>query len=174
MSEHQFTLVISGELEGADTIDALFEAGCDDATFGTVDHVGYGDFVRASPSLGAAVRSAIEQVESVQGLRVMRVEPDDLVTMNEIAERMGRSRESVRLLIKGARGPGGFPAPVSHLKARSRLWRWSEVAAWTEQLPVPLDPRAAALIAMVNAALVLRENASKLRKDERELVAALM
>lgn len=174
MSESQFTLVISGEIETAETLDALFEAGCDDATFGTVDHVGYGDFAREASSLGEAVRSAIEQVESVQGLRVMRVEPDDLVTMNEIAQRMGRSRESVRLLIKGARGPGGFPAPVSHLKARTRLWRWSEVAVWSELLPMPLDPRSAALIAMVNAALVLRENASKVRREERELVAALM
>ena len=174
MSEHQFTLVISGELEGAETIDALFEAGCDDATFGSVDHVGYGDFVRASPSLGEAVRSAIEQVESVQGLRVMRVEPDDLVTMNEIAERMGRSRESVRLLIKGARGPGGFPPPVSHLRARSRLWRWSEVAAWAEQLPQPFDHRAAALVATINAALTLRANAHRLAPEDRKLVATLI
>jgi len=174
MSEHQFTLVITGDLESAEPIDALFEAGCDDATFGTVDHVGYGDFIRESPSLGEAVRSAIQEVESVGDLRVVRVEPDDLVTMNEIAERMGRSRESVRLLIKGARGPGGFPPPVSHLKARSRLWRWSEVAVWSERLPEAVDPRSAALIAMVNAALVLRENASRVRSEDRELVAAMM
>ncbi len=174
MNEHQFTLVLAGDVDREEAIDALFEAGCDDATFGTVDHVGYGDFFRESPSLAEAVRSAIEQVEGVAGLRVVRVEPDDLVTMNEIAERMGRSRESVRLLIKGARGPGEFPAPVSHLKARSRLWRWSEVAVWAEDVSAPVDPRAAALIAMVNAALTLRENASRVESAERELVAALM
>ncbi len=174
MTEHQFTLVIAGDLERAEAIDALFEAGCDDATFGTVDYVGYGDFVREAPSLAEAVRSAIEQVESVPGLRVSRVEPDDLVTMNEIAERMGRSRESVRLLIKGARGPGGFPPPASHLKARSRLWRWSEVAAWAKNVRASVDPRAAALIAMVNAALTLRENAARVANEERDLVAALM
>lgn len=174
MTEHQFTLVIAGDLESQEVLDALFEAGCDDATFGTVDHVGYGDFVREAPSLGEAVRSAIEQVETVSGLRVHRVEPDDLVSMSEISERMGRSRESVRLLIKGARGPGGFPPPVSHLKARSRLWRWSEVASWAEHLEAPVDPRAAALIAMVNAALTLRQNASRVEHAERELVAALI
>jgi len=174
MSEHQFTLVIAGDLERADSIDALFEAGCDDATFGTVDHVGYGDFVREAASLGEAVCSAIEQVETARGLRVLRVEPDDLVTMSEIAERMGRSRESVRLLTKGARGPGGFPPPVSHLRARARLWRWSEVADWAEDLSAPVNPREAALIAMVNAALVFRENASKVENEERELLAALM
>ncbi len=174
MSEHAFTLVIAGDLESAETVDALFEAGCDDATFGTVDHVGYGDFVRESPTLGEAVRSAIEQVESVPGLTALRVEPDDWVTMNEIAERMGRSRESVRLLIKGARGPGGFPPPVSHLKARSRLWRWSEVAAWAEQLPQPFDHRAAVLVATINAALTLRANAARLAPEDRKLVATLI
>lgn len=174
MNEYQFTLVIAGDLDREEVIDALFEVGCDDATFGSVDHVGYGDFVREASTLAEAVRSAIEQVEEVPGLRVHRVEPDDLVTMKEIAERMGRSRESVRLLIKGARGPGGFPPPVSHLKARSRLWRWSEVAAWTQHLATPVDPRAAALIAMVNAALTLRENASRVEHTERELVAALI
>ena len=96
MGEHQFTLVISGDLEADATTDALFDAGCDDATFGTVDQVGYADFIREAPTLGEAVRSAIRQVESVSGLRVTRIEPDDLVTMTEIAERLGRSRESVR------------------------------------------------------------------------------
>lgn len=156
MNEHHFTLVIAGDLESDKTIDALFEAGCDDGTFGTVDQVGYADFVREAPTFGQAVRSAIEQVESVQGLAVLRVEPEDLVTRNEIADRMGRSRESVRLLIKGARGPGGFPPPASHLKARSRLWRWSEVAAWAEDLPQSIDRRTAALIAAINAALIVR------------------
>ena len=79
MSEHQFTLVISGDLESGETLDALFEAGCDDATFGSVDHVGFADFIREAPSFGEAVRSAIEQVESVAALRVLRLEPDDLV-----------------------------------------------------------------------------------------------
>ena len=157
-----------------ETIDALFEAGCDDGTFGTVDQVGYADFVREAPTFGQAVRSAIEQVESVPGLAVLRVEPEDLVTMNEIADRMGRSRESVRLLIKGARGPGGFPPPASHLKARSRLWRWSEVAAWAEDLPQSIDRRASALIATINAALILRANASRLSPEDRKLVAKLI
>ena len=86
MGEHQFTLVISGDLEAEANLDALFDAGCDDATFGTVDHVGYAEFIRETPSLGEAVRSAIRQVESVPGLRVTRIEPDDLVTMTETAK----------------------------------------------------------------------------------------
>jgi predicted DNA-binding transcriptional regulator AlpA len=174
VSEHEFSLVISGNLENEEILNALFEAGCSDATFGQVDGVGYSDFVREAPSFGQAVRSAIEQVESVPGLRVARVEPDDLVTMSEIAERLGRSRESVRLLISGARGPGGFPPPVSHLKARSRLWRWSEVAAWAKRHDQRVDPGAASAIAAINAALTLRDMAEDLAPTERELVSSLV
>jgi predicted DNA-binding transcriptional regulator AlpA len=174
VSEHEFTLVMAGDLEDRATLDALFEAGCDDATFGEVDHVGYADFIREAPTFGEAVRSAIEQVESVPGLRVVRVEPDDLVTMSEIAQRLGRSRESVRLLISGARGVGGFPPPVSHLKARSRLWRWSEVVAWAKRHDRRVDPGAASAIAAINAALTLRETARELAPAERELVTSLV
>lgn len=174
MSEHEFTLVITGGLDDGRTVDALFEAGCDDATLGEVDGVGYADFQRQAGSFGEAVRSAIEQVESVPGLRVVRVEPDDLVTMSEIAARLGRSRESVRLLISGARGPGAFPPPVSHLKARSRLWRWSEVAAWAERAEQEVDVHAASTIAAINAALTLRQAAAGLAPAARALVSSLV
>ena len=174
VSEHEFTLILDGDLARDDVLDALFEAGCDDATFGQVDGVGYADFIREAPSFGDAVRSALEQVESVPPVRVARVEPDDLVTMSEIAERLGRSRESVRLLVSGGRGPGGFPPPVSHLKARSRLWRWSKVAAWAKLHDQPVDPHAAAAIAAINAALTLREAVRDLAPAERKLVASLV
>ena len=173
MSEYEFTLVLQGRLDDA-AVDALFEAGCDDATLGEVDGVGYADFIREAPTFGEALRSAIEQVESVSGVRVARVEPDDLVTMSEIAQRLDRSRESVRLLVAGERGPGGFPAPVSHLKARTRLWRWSEVAAWAERHDQPIDLSAATAIAAINAALTLRTTLAELAPNERRLVSSLV
>ncbi len=173
MNEFEFTLVLSGDFDDDRTMDALFVAGCDDATFGSVDGAGLADFVRGAPSLAMAVKSAIDQVESVPGLRVLRVEPDEFVTMSEIAERLGRSRESVRLLVKGQRGPGGFPHPVSHLRARSRLWRWSEVAAWAAQNLGSASDEGAHVIASVNAVLAFRENASKLAPEERKLVESL-
>ena len=173
MSEHEFTLVLHGGLDDA-IVDALFEAGCDDATLGEVDGVGYADFVREAASFGDALCSALGQVESVPGVRVARVEPDDLVTMSEIAQRLGRSRESVRLLVSGERGPGGFPPPASHLKARTRLWRWSEVAAWAERHDQPMGRSAATAIAAVNAALTLRTTLAELAPSERKLVTSLV
>lgn len=173
MSEHEFTLVVHGGLDDA-IVDALFEAGCDDATLGEVDGVGYAEFIREAPSFGDALRSAIEQVESVPGLTVSRVEPDDLVTLSEIAQRLGRSRESVRLLASGERGSGDFPAPVSHLKARTRLWRWSEVAGWAKRHDQPIDLSAATAIAAINAALTLRRTLGELAPTERKLVSSLV
>lgn len=40
MTEHEFTLVIDGDLADETIARALFEACCDDATFGVVDGVG--------------------------------------------------------------------------------------------------------------------------------------
>lgn len=173
MSEYEFTLVIHGGLDDA-VVDALFEAGCDDATLGEVDGVAYADFIREAPSFGDALRSSIEQVESVPGLTVSRVEPDDFVTLSEIAQRLARSRESVRLLASGERGPGDFPPPVSHLRARTRLWRWSEVAAWTKRHDQPIDLSAATAIAAINAALTLRQTVGQLAPTERKLVTSLV
>jgi hypothetical protein len=127
--EFSFTAVLAGDADAH--LDDLFEAGCDDATFGSVDGVHYAEFSREAPTLADAVISAISAIESLEGLRVVRIEPEDLVTASEIAQRLGRTRESVRLLIAGQRGPGSFPAPVSHLRTRNRLWRWSDVAKWT-------------------------------------------
>ena len=159
MRTFQFTLVIGGkDVLSRESLDALFDAGCDDATFGEVDGVQYGDFSRQAPSLEEATAKAIAAVErSVPGALVTRIEPDDLVTAAEIAERLGRSRESVRLLIAGGRGPGGFPAPISHLKARGRLWRWVEVERWARDAIGWSGPGGdAAFIGAMNALLEFR------------------
>lgn len=158
MTDHEFTLVIEGDLTDEAVVRRLFEVGCDDATFGVTDGVGYGDFLREDPTFVGAVLGAIEQVESIDGLLVLRVEPDDIVTMAEIAERLGRTRESVRLLISGQRGPGGFPGPISHARDRARLWRWSDVTEWFGQADTA-QREAAHFVAALNAALELRRQA---------------
>lgn len=172
MHEFEFTLVVDGPVEDDQIIDKLYEAGCSDATIGSVDGVGFVDFHREAASFSGAVLSATEDVESVPGLSVLRIEPDDLVTMAEIAERLGRTRESVRLLISGRRGKGDFPAPISHLRSRSRLWRWSEVAEWAD-IGTPEDQQRARFIASLNAALELRHHRGELGAGERAALGAL-
>lgn len=173
MNEYNFTLIIQGEVESR--MDDLFEAGCDDATFGSVDGVPYGEFDREAVSFSEAVSSAIADVESVEGLRVRRVEPDDLVTAAEIAARLGRSRESVRLLIAGRRGVGDFPSPISHARQRNRLWRWSEVACWAGEA-TDSEMAHARVVAATNAALELRTLDPKLlpsHPNDRDSLIAL-
>jgi predicted DNA-binding transcriptional regulator AlpA len=172
MGEHEFTLVIEGALDDEVILGNLYEAGCSDATFGTVDALGYADFHREAPTFLDAVISALREIESVSGLRVRRIEPDDLVTMSEIAERLGRSRESIRLLASGQRGRGDFPSPVSRTRSRSRLWRWSEIIEWagngTQQ-----DRYTARLVAALNGALELRNQRQELAKEEQNLLEAV-
>jgi len=132
MKSHEFTLVLRGAREVNDEIaDRLFEAGCDDGLPGSRDGAVFLDFDRRAESLPEAVLSAIRDVRNADvDLSAARIEPDDFVTGAEIARRLGRSRESVRLLIRGQRGPGQFPLPVASLKGKSRVWSWAEVVHW--------------------------------------------
>lgn len=117
------------------------------------------EFDREAECFPEAVESAIRQVEAaVRDLRVVRVEPDDLVNASAIAARVGRTRGSVRLLIGHERGPGHFPPPVCWLNPRTRLWRWSDVARWFAQDLGEETPQTeeASFIAALNAAIELR------------------
>ncbi len=164
MTKHEFTLVLTG----ADVLDdpvlnALYEAGCDDATFGERGSVQYAAFHRRAPTFAAAVTGAIRVIEeTASGTHVIRVEPEDFVSLSAIARRCGRSRESIRLLAEGARGPGGFPDPVRWVDARTTLWRWSEVAEWFERAvgEEVSPPESARFVAALNGFLETRHQAS--------------
>lgn len=76
MPEYGFTLVIEGDVESR--LDELFEAGCDDATFGSVDGVHYAEFDRAASTFEEAVSSAVADVERVGGLRARTVDREEM------------------------------------------------------------------------------------------------
>ena len=135
VAEHAFTLYFEGaDMHLQENYDPAYEGGCDDATFGSSYGNWHAMFHREAPTLAEAVFSAIHDLESsVPGLRVTRVESDELVTASVIARRTGRSRESVRLLAAGKRGPGDFPEPIDYVDASSRMWEWNEVARWFER-----------------------------------------
>jgi predicted DNA-binding transcriptional regulator AlpA len=177
MPEHHFELTIRGGLnEGG--VDALFEAGCDDATLSSKGDLVFAEFDREAPSILDAVVSAIHDVESVEGMEVLRVDPDELVWASEIAERTGRSRQSINQLVKGQRGPGGFPDPATHA-TRNPLWRWSEVEQWFAEYDgrVP-DTERSYVIGAINGALQARrsvhatQEATPLREALQQLLAS--
>ena len=79
-------------------------------------------------SLTEAVVGAVRAVEAT-GLRVLRVDADDWVTAGDVARRIGRSRETVRLWAAGRMGPGGFPPPLNPGRDTT-FYSWAEVHAW--------------------------------------------
>ncbi len=161
---YSFSLILQGASDLTSEIaDALYEAGCDDALVGSRGRVLFVEFDREAPSSAKAIISAIRQIESAGvGLTVVRVEPDELVSTAEIADRVGLNRETIRLYAMGRRGPGTFPLPVARLRSRSPLYRWTDVAPWlahhggTAAASAIAEPDTAALIGMLNAAFDLR------------------
>lgn len=135
IATHEFVLVLDGVANiDPPVMDALFDAGCDDATvsmrFGRV----YLTFSRESASLRSAILSAIQDVLRAKiGATVLCVDDCNLVSQADIARRIGRSRQLVGQYISGKRGPGGFPAPVCDLAEGFPLWQWCEVSFWLWQ-----------------------------------------
>jgi len=176
---HSFTLFVEGLDVSADAhVEALYEAGCDDATLGARDGAAYAIFDRGAESFSDALRSAIDDVlRALPHSRIVRIEPDDLVTMATIAKRCGRTRESIRLLANEARGPGGFPPPVAYVDERTRLWHWPDVAHWLNEhrkAAIEVDAEAADLVAAMNAAFDLRDHASHLPASDRALIGEVL
>ncbi|QJE73372.1 DNA-binding protein [Aerophototrophica crusticola] len=112
-------------------LDALYEAGCDDATVGVGKPGTIAlDFSREADSAEAAVRSAIKDVErAIPGAVLAEVGPD-LVNLADLGEITGCSRQNIRKYaageIKAAKAP--FPEPVH--TGNPSLWRLAEVLPW--------------------------------------------
>lgn len=165
MTEWTFRLTVAGIELADEQLNALFEAGCDDAAFSRErDGSVLGLFDREAQTQEDAVLSAIDDVERASiGASVIRVaQDDDWLTASEIAKRVGRSRQSIGQLVRGDRGPGGFPAPIAREGLANPLWAWVEVEAWFEQYEPEAAPAGGPtlspdFLAEVNDRLDLRE-----------------
>lgn len=155
--EYDFALIVGGVPDLTDAVaDALFEAGCDDATI-TVRHGRlYMEFGRVAPSLKDAILSAIQNVQRAKvGAEILRVDECDLITASEIARKIDRSRQQVHQYMTGERGPGGFPAPECYLSDNKPLWAWCAVSYWLVENDL-LKPEVswnAEVVAAINNAL---------------------
>ena len=129
-------------------------------------------FERQADSFLDAVLDAIAKVIEL-GFEPLAVE-DELVSMSDVAERVGRTRQSISMLASGQRGAGDFPLPVAG-NVRSPLWHWADVAAWFEshqgEKVVPEDRMRT--IAAINGALagrvLAREHPTVLKMIERRI-----
>ena len=85
--------------------------------------------VEASDDESAAFQ-LVDQIQAVLPHAVPVRLDQDLVSIPDIAERTERSRESIRLLVDGKRGPGGFPSRVGTVGDAIRVWPWAVVTDW--------------------------------------------
>jgi hypothetical protein len=151
-----------------DVLDALF-AELEDAVPSSVSGV-----VRVTAPVEAtddesAAFHLIEKLQAVLPNAVLVRLDQDLVSIPDIAERTGRSRESVRQLVDGKRGPGSFPSPIGTVGDAIRVWPWALVLAWfRDVLGEDLGERGVApqVAAVVDACLAGRRT-SPLRTGAR-------
>jgi len=178
MAKYDFSLVLDGVSELTEELmEALYESGCTD---GTVSKQ-YGHIVvtfsREAHSLKDAVLSAIRDVEQAKvGARVVRVDQCDLVTLGEIARRIGRPRKVVEGYTTGRRGPGGFPAPACFFRDEIPLWYWCDVALWLRENNIIGEQqlRDAQELAAINRMLELREQRAQAPELTKEIEQALL
>ena len=155
MNTYHFKLELDRVPSDAET-DALYEGGLDDAAVQANHRNGAARLVcaREAASMSEALYSAIRQAESV-GLEIIGVASEDTVTIPEIAAKIGRTPQSVRLLASGKRGPGGFPAGKT--LGRYTFYSWNEVGKWLgKHYELPYDDDAATIAA---ADLLIRARA---------------
>lgn len=177
-TEHTFQVVFA--LPGEDSLephlDELQAAGCDDAAFigPAVDGTFIAEFDREAPTFTTAVVSALEALRAtLPHVRLLRVQPEDIVSLSAIAARTGRTDESVRLLAQGRRGPGGFPPAAGWINEKTQVWRWADVARWFADTlgEPPSGTEHAGFLAALNDALDLATRAGDLRGRPDELRA---
>ena len=132
MKEFEFIIVASGiDISGDEGVDRFFEAGCDDATISLQNGVIILDFCREAKNYVHALVSAWRDVRKA-GANVLRVEPDVLVSLSDIAERLNETRAAVSNYSQGKRR-SGFPKPVARITTGSPMWDWEDVARWAHK-----------------------------------------
>jgi len=165
MALYEFTVRLD-RVPDDDGLNALYDAGLDDSTPEIGANGAVLQVAREADSLALAIVTVVADIEAA-GYQAVGIESEDLVTLVDIADRTGRTRESVRLLSLAKRGPGGFPPPIT--SGTWTLYSWAMVREWFrthygDQAVAPGDQNADTLAA---ADLLLR--ARLLTTDMSEL-----
>jgi hypothetical protein len=145
-------------------LDALHEAGCDDAAVGVGQSGMIGlDFTRAARSAEDALRSAVDNVRAgIPGTTLVQAGPD-LVGLTQMAEIFGFSRQNMRKYATGQSGaPGVFPVPV--VLGDPSLWHLAEIVAWLKLNTIVRPPHGVLEVAKAAAKLNFEVERTRLRK----------
>jgi hypothetical protein len=130
MTEYDFLLkfdLSDPSIDPEQFVEALYEAGCDDATVGIGQHGRIAlNFTREALSANEAVSSAIADVrKAIPEAKLVEATPD-LVGLTDIAEILGCSRQNIRKLVIGNRSI--FPSPVH--EGSAAIWHLAKVLKW--------------------------------------------
>lgn len=130
MNEYEFTLKFRLPDAGADPeqfIEALAEAGCDDATVGIGQHGRIAlEFTREADTALDAVASAVQAVQrAIPGAEFVEASPD-FVGLTEVADLVGCTRQNMRKLMVS--NLATFPVAV-HEGSQS-LWHLRPMLVW--------------------------------------------
>lgn len=130
MTEYDFLLKFDLPDHKADPerfVDALYEAGCDDATIGIGQNGRMAlNFTREADSAFNAVSSAIADVKkAIPEASLIEATPD-LVGLTDIAEIVGCSRQNIRKIVIGHKSM--FPSPIH--EGSSAIWHLAKVLQW--------------------------------------------
>jgi len=173
MTSYDFTLSFELPEPGTDPstlLDALYEAGCDDATPG-VGRPGMLalEFTREAPSAEAAVKSAIRQVHrAVPRAKLVAIAPD-LVSVSDIAELTGVTRQNIQKYVAGDIQTLTVPFPAPVYAGTPSLWRLSDVAPWlTTHTKLRVEPSLIAL-AFVTTRVNLDAQRARARRKREEM-----
>lgn len=134
VSKYDFTLTFTlpdRSADPADYLDALYEAGCDDATVGVGKRGSIAlEFTREAKSAEKAVQSAIAAVgKAIAGAELVEVKPD-LVNLSDVADLVGCSRQNIRKYAAGEIAAVKAPFPAPAFIGSPDLWHFVEVGCW--------------------------------------------
>jgi hypothetical protein len=133
MIEYEFTLKFSLPDAGANRnrhIDALAEAGCDDALvgIGQAGRVALA-FTRHAKSAFDAVSSALRDVrKAIPGAVLVEASPD-FVGLTDVAEIAGFTRQNMRKLMLGK----GALFPAALHEGKPALWHLATILTWLKE-----------------------------------------
>src|SRR6266478_5478572 len=173
METYVFRLRLSDEITEADA-DNLYDGIGDEVSVESGPRGHWVGFERQAESFLDAALDAIGEVIEL-GFEPLTLE-DEMVSISDIAERTGRTRQSISQLVEGSRGPGNFPPPVAG-NVRSPLWHWADVATWFERSDTAAAHHSDRLrtIAALNGALaervLRREHPADLRRIRERLAS---
>ena len=171
LPKFEFTILVSslGDQHAA-CADRLYGV-CGDAMLGRQGGHDFVDFVRESADFEEALTSAITDLRQV-GMKPVRIRLDEYVNASDIAARLGRSRQSVNQLIRGQRGPGGFPAAAHCSSGNIASYAWTDVVDWLDEhgYDSPVAPAERAMFntaSSLNALLQLQRSGQSIAATKR-------